>query len=722
MGTFERIRTLSPWFLTAFAVVFILFMALADADIGGVADATNNPQTMAIATVNDEEIKFLEYENKVKQEIENQRQQSPDVPVDEKQVRNQMWASLINGHLVDQYSKKVGAYVTDEVVAYELLNNPPDFMKQRFTDSTGNFQRQTYIELLTDPQTFYTQRAPDMDPAEKEKALQQFRDEINMVTAYLKDQKQQQMLTNAVNLATGIVSKTYAKENYKDENSNADVLFVSFPAASVSDDQIEISDDELKDYYEKHKNSFKQEATRKLKYVSFRVEPSAQDTANMMKKQNLLQSLLISAADSSSRDSIFTEKLRDYAGETSDYTLVNEIEPRLAQFVVNFNKGDIKGPISASDGTYFIRVEDIRTGENKVVKASHILIKFNENKDSAKAESIRIMKEAKAGDFSQLASKYSQDPGSARNGGDLGFFGSGQMVPEFEKAAFAANVGDIVGPVETQFGYHIIKVDDSQSKEYKYSFIRLTPSTSGITKNQTIRDAASFRKQLEEGENIDSLASKLGINVQETSAFTKERPTLTSQYLTDITFQAEKGDILEALELDNYGYIVAVVSDAQKKGISPYDVVEEEVRAIVRKQKALDFQLEKANEVYNKIKSIGTLANVTEVDPTLNVKTANSVKNNGTIPGGGRDFLFTNAVMDAPVNTIAPPFKGENAVYIIQVTNISKPGKNQIENSVAMQKEQLKAKFSRESYFLWFQQVKKDAEIEDMRYKQSKSY
>ena len=81
-------------------------------------------------------------------------------------------------------------------------------------------------------------------------------------------------------------------------------------------------------------------------------------------------------------DGTFSEKLRDYAGETSDYTLVSDIEPRLAQFVVNFNKGDIKGPISASDGTYFIRVDDIRTGENKVVKASHILINFDNNKDS----------------------------------------------------------------------------------------------------------------------------------------------------------------------------------------------------------------------------------------------------------------------------------------------------------------------------------------------------
>ncbi len=723
MGTFERIRTLSPWILTAFAVVFILFMALADANLGDITSAQNNPQTMAIATVNGDEIKYLEYERNVTQEIENRRQQNPDAPTDDKQIRNQMWTTMIDGQLVDQHSKKVGAYVTDEVVAYELLNNPPDFMKQRFTDSAGNFQSQTYIDLLTDPQAFYTQRAPDMDPAEKQKALKQFRDEINMITAYLKDQKQQQLLTKAVNTSTGIVSKTYARQTYIDENTTSDVTFIQLPAASVSDDEIKITDEELKAYYEKNKARFKQGATRKLKYASFQIQPSAQDTATIVKKQNLLSSLLNSATDSTARDSVFSEKLRDFNGESVDYTIVNDIEPRLAQYVMNMNKGDIKGPIRASDGTYFIRIDDVRSGTNKVVKASHILINFDNNKDSAKAEANRILKEAKSGkNFAELASKYSKDPGSAANGGDLGFFGKGQMVPEFEKAAFGANVGDITGPVETSFGYHIIKVDDSKSQEYKYSFIKLTPKVSGITKNQIIRDAVSFKKQLEEGENIDSLASKLGVMVQETGSIVKNTPTLTSQYLTDLAFNAEKGDVLEPLELDNFGFIVAVVSDVQKKGTAPFESVSEDIRARVRNQKALEVQMKKAKEIYNSIKGSGSLAAAAEGNPTLNVKNANRVSNNGTIPGGGRDYYFTNAVSKAPLNTITEPIMGQNSVYIAQVTNRNQPSKDQIEQALPEFTSQLKAKYSREAFYLWLNQVKKDAEIEDFRYKQYKSY
>lgn len=87
------------------------------------------------------------------------------------------------------------------------------------------------------------------------------------------------------------------------------------------------------------------------------------------------------------------------------------------------------------------------------VKASHILVK---NESDAK----KLMQQIQNGDdFAKLAKLYSECP-SGKSGGDLGFFGKGQMVKPFEDAAFKANKGDVVGPVKTQFGWHIIKVTD----------------------------------------------------------------------------------------------------------------------------------------------------------------------------------------------------------------------------------------------------------------------
>ena len=99
------------------------------------------------------------------------------------------------------------------------------------------------------------------------------------------------------------------------------------------------------------------------------------------------------------------------------------------------------------------------TPEQRCVK--HIL--FNKDQKQ-KAEDVKKQLED-GGDFAKLAKEYSQDPGSAAQGGDLGCLGKGETVPSFEKAAFGAKQGEIVGPVKTQFGYHILKVTDVKPKQ-----------------------------------------------------------------------------------------------------------------------------------------------------------------------------------------------------------------------------------------------------------------
>jgi foldase protein PrsA len=96
---------------------------------------------------------------------------------------------------------------------------------------------------------------------------------------------------------------------------------------------------------------------------------------------------------------------------------------------------------------------------------------------AAKKKADEIYARAKAGeDFAKLAQENSQDPGTAANGGDLGFFGKGKMVPEFEEAAFKLNVGEISEPVRTVYGYHIIKVTDKKGEEIRASHILIKVS------------------------------------------------------------------------------------------------------------------------------------------------------------------------------------------------------------------------------------------------------
>jgi peptidyl-prolyl cis-trans isomerase C len=151
------------------------------------------------------------------------------------------------------------------------------------------------------------------------------------------------------------------------------------------------------------------------------------------------------------------EKLRSDAGDDLRVTkmLQSELESKIAVT-----------PAQIDD---FYKQNPAQFQQGEAVRASHILIAFPENADAAAKQAARakaeaVLKDVKAGkDFATLAKANSQDPGSAPNGGDLGFFQRGQMVPAFDDAAFKLAPGEVSEIVETNFGYHIIKVAEKQA-------------------------------------------------------------------------------------------------------------------------------------------------------------------------------------------------------------------------------------------------------------------
>jgi peptidyl-prolyl cis-trans isomerase C len=126
-------------------------------------------------------------------------------------------------------------------------------------------------------------------------------------------------------------------------------------------------------------------------------------------------------------------------------------------------------PVQPQDVSTFYEKNPDKFKQGERVRASHILIRTPENADAktktdARAKVDDVMKQVKAGkDFAELAKHYSQDPGSAASGGDLGYFTQGQMVGPFDQAAFALKPGTVSDVVETPFGFHIIKVADKQA-------------------------------------------------------------------------------------------------------------------------------------------------------------------------------------------------------------------------------------------------------------------
>ncbi len=330
MGTFERIRKISGWAFAVFVVVFVGFMVLSDADIQSLMQKGQTAQTAVIADINGEEILFKDYEAKVNQRIEQMRanQKSPDEEIDYQTVRSQVWDEMVEEILLKQEASKVGIVVTDEEILDVMLDNPPDYFRRPFTDSTGKFNKKLYLELVTDPERVvnYLGADPTKIPAEeKAKAVADFRNQLIEISKYLRQQKLAEGLVSAVGTSGSIISPNFAKTKFKSDNSNADISYIHFSINDIKADQIKVNEDEIKKYYDEHKQYYTQKPQRKIKFVSIPLIPSSDDSIRTNKKIDNILRELQKGTYSEMTDSIFTVKLNEYSGTENDWKLLQDI-------------------------------------------------------------------------------------------------------------------------------------------------------------------------------------------------------------------------------------------------------------------------------------------------------------------------------------------------------------------------------------------------------------
>ncbi|MGB9911820.1 MAG: peptidylprolyl isomerase [Candidatus Kapaibacteriota bacterium] len=725
MGTFERIRKISPYALVAFAVIFVAFMVASDADISNIIRQGNDVRTAEIARINGKKILYKDFEERVREQIEQQRNQNPNqsLDIDESQVRKSLWTETLEETLLEQESEKVGIKVTDEEILDVLLDNPPDYLRKPFTDSAGNFQRQTYLEIVTNPDVIYRRLPNTVPQEEKRRIVEQFKKDLINIEKFLRKEKLMNGVRTFVAIAGSFVSPSYAREKYIYENSVADARVVFFDVKDVPDNKVNVTDEEIRKYYDENKQFFPDKPRRKLKYAIFKIVPSHQDSLVVEKNVKKFYDELVKLTDIEERSKLFQRKFSEFNGEISEFKLAKDLPSQLAPYITTIPVGQVVGPIQTNEGTYFIRLEETRKGENEVVKASHILIEFGNNKDSALAVAKDILKQAKSGqDFATLARKYSQDKGSAINGGDLGYFGKGMMVKPFEDACFTAKVGEIIGPIETQFGYHIIWVQDKKSDEYKYSFIKFVPQVSRNTERIINRNARMLKEKVENGIKFDSAAKEFNVVARTTDFFERYKPVLGSNYLSSLAFEGKVGDVLEPFELKNQGIIVAQIIDERKGGFVPLEDLKERIKFTLMRRKKLNILEAEAKEVYSKIKNYGSLAIAKQSDTTLNVLEWFDIKNNGFIPGVGQDWAFTAKVFLLPLNTISEPFRGERGYYIIEVFRKVVPDEVTIKNETKKSIQSIMSNWRQSAYLMWFNKIKEIADIKDYRNKFYRDY
>lgn len=726
MGVITRMREISPYVLVAFVIMFVVFMVASDSKLETVLHSDRNPLTAVVGSVNGEEILNADFEGRVKEQLEFQRQGKLNAEVDDEYIRQGIWEQMVQEILVRQEAKKAGVDVTNGELQDLILENTPPELRKDYTDSSGKFYRDVFIRRMTDPDSYGNeirdaiqkkQVPPSVDP---DSEVVKFKKGIIRIEDYFRKKLISENLTSVINTASSIVSPVYVEQKYKIDNSTADVNFIAFDAAKIDNKAVQVTDQDIAAYYEKYKEYYKQKPSRKIKYVALAIEPGARDSASLRKKIAQLQDSMTKYSLPQQRDSLFELSFLANGGKANDFAALKEMDADKRALFENAAPRTVIGPVMLTNGTYFYRVDSVRTGVKELVRARHILINFGTNKDSAKAVAEGLLRRAKKGDdFGKLAAEFTQDKGSAQRGGEYDFFPRGRMVKEFENAAFDNPIGSIVGPVETQYGYHIVKVEDKNSTEIKYSEIEISINVSKATKKEILRAALSLKQQIEAGTPIDTVAKRMKKNSIETAFFDHNSPILSSRYLTGFAFDNPVGTVSEPKEIKNYGYVVAQVSDTREEGLKPLSDVKEEIKdKLLQIKKVKSFE-GKAKDVFAKLQGKDILARISEVDPSVEVRSAMGVKDNGVVMGVGNDPYFTAAVFTAPIGKIYGPVRGERGYYIIQVLNRKEADKSKFASESENITKQLQQSAKSQAFYQWLAGAKEAAKIVDNRNKYS---
>src|SRR6266852_1725031 len=337
-------------------------------------------------------------------------------------------------------------------------------------------------------------------------------------------------------------------------------------------------------------------------------------------------------------------------------------------------------------GYYDQHREDYRVPEQ--VSVSHILIKTPlpgpdgkvdpKGVEEARKKAEDVLKQLKAGgNFGELAKKYSEDPGSGKNGGSLGFIGRGRTVPEFEKTAFSLPKGATSDLVQSSYGFHIIRVDDKQAAHLK-TLDEVKDQIEGSIREQKAAQAASNQVNAllaqARGTGLDKAAAAKGLNLVDTDfvSRTDGLPGIgnSAQFMSAVFGQAEKSPPGQVAL--SQGYAVFEVTAIKPPATPTFEEIRSRVETEFQNERVAALLTQKTQELADRAKAEHDLRKAAK-EAGATIKTSDFVLPEGQVPDIGSMSGGASVAFSLKVTEISAPITNGNTGVVLSVTERQEP-------------------------------------------------
>jgi len=664
-----------------------------------------------VGKVNGEKILYADFIKRVEDGVRNlqERMGAQGGQVNDEQrnmVRNQVWEDVVAEKIAAETYADLGLAVTSEELAEITIgSNPHQYVVQSFTNQqSGQFdaaQVRFFIQQLD-------QDDPGAEPGTRRRMWTNFEKEVKKDEARLK-------YSNLV--SKGLFVPTWLAQNaYNDQLRTVDFKYVQLPYADVKDEDIKVTDDDLKKYMKANSKKYEQdEETRKLDYVTFDVVPFAADT------QAALNYLLekkdaFAAGTTTSEDSIFVKL---YSEEPFNVVYTEKEQLQFSPVVEDLFNAPLRtvvGPFVDGDKYKLARVTDRKLLSDSV-RVSEIVFSFANVKSQEEAnakrmqfDSVFTQLDSLKGNFQAFAFTFSEDQNSKIKAGDIGWVKRETKPKQYNDVLFYQAQKGKVYKTATQNELIIFTVtDDKPSKQgvqvaYLTQTIVPSPETERTIYGSASKFAADNQTEAQFTKAAEKLKAKTADNLRRNDF--NVFGLGNARDIVRWAYTAKKGDVSSIMNVDKK-YVVAILTGVSAKGLPDLEAVKDRVKFDYLREKKAELLAEKLNGA--KGNSIDEVASKLKKEA---VAVSGAAFGNPSLNGTLFEPNVAAAAVGAAKDKLILPVKGTTGVYAIQVTAINEPPKaTDYTSYLANLKMQIQGKAGKIA-----EAKKKLADVEDLRF------
>lgn len=640
-------------------LIFVIGFCLLAFVVGDLINSGGFKQTSKyVGSINGEDISFEDFRSKV-DAVEKGGQ-----GISSSQAANQVWEQEVSLALLTEQFEKLGIRVGERQILDVLKQSQDIGQNPQFQNAAGQFDYQKYKEFF--------QSNPELTT--------QLRERETQAAINAKYQIYSTMLKAGL-----ITTEAEGKLQYEMESDKVTFDYVAFPFSNIKDSEVPVSNDEIVAYMRKNEKKFKADETRELQFVVIDDKPSKEDEEEVKKNITaLLSPRVVFNETTGKNDTIKGFKditnNQEFVDANSDvkydstYVTKNNLPAQFADQLYNLPTGEVFGPYIYNG--YYAISKSLGKKAGASAKASHILVSYagskipnpaiTRTKEEAKAKADDLFKQIQANPaiLESLVATNSDDQGSLQTRGEYDNIVPGQMVKPFNDFVFNSPIGK-VGLVETEFGFHIVKVIDKRDA-VRLATIAQRIEPSEATSDDIFKKATKIEMEAKD-KDFATVVKSLGLTVASANvkaldenfgSFTNQRQVVRWAY----NKETSEGDV-KRFNVPN-GNLIVKLKKINEEGLMAISDAKPIVEPILKNQKKTE-----------KIKQIMKGATLEEAAKAAKVSVANAtdltLQNPNLLGFGAEPKVVGTAFATAP-NKVSDLIEGRAGVFKLQTKSVVK--------------------------------------------------